>query len=328
MAADGGLSGCDYAGTVVKVGGHVTKPFKEGDRVAGVAHGANFSNANDGVFAEYAVVKGDLQVHIPASLSFESAATFPLGVSPSSSSELFIATNEAFQVSTVNQGLYQKALGLKLPTEPETSAEYVLIYGGSSATGSLAIQFAKLSGYRVITTSSAHNISFVESLGAEKAFDYKSPNCGKEINEYTKNSLKYAWDTISVESSAKICAEAIGSDVKGAKYGSIQPMKVSRDDVESKGTLMYTIFNEDFTKGGKTTPASPEDFESAKIIFGITEKLLAEGKLKPHPEHVGAEGLKGVLQGMLDLKNDKVSGKKLVYRVEETPAEEISQSFE
>ena len=75
------MSGCDYAGVVVKVGDQVTKSFKEGDRVAGVAHGANASNINDGVFAEYAVVKGDVQVHIPDSLSFESASTFPLGVS-------------------------------------------------------------------------------------------------------------------------------------------------------------------------------------------------------------------------------------------------------
>lgn len=81
MVADNGLSGCDYAGEVVQVGKDVTRAFKVGERIAGVAHGANFSNINDGVFAEYAVVKGDLQVHIPNSLSFESASTFPLGVS-------------------------------------------------------------------------------------------------------------------------------------------------------------------------------------------------------------------------------------------------------
>ncbi|ETN43650.1 uncharacterized protein HMPREF1541_02809 [Cyphellophora europaea CBS 101466] len=310
MASDGGLSGCDYAGVVVKVGDQVTKSFKEGDRVAGVAHGANASNINDGVFAEYAVVKGDVQVHIPDSLSFESASTFPLGV------------------STVNQGLYQKALGLNLPTNPTAKNEYVLIYGGSSATGSLAIQFAKLSGYKVITTCSPRNFSFVESLGAEKAFDYNSPTCGKDINAYTNNALQYAWDTISLEQSAKICAEALSSEPQDAKFGSILPVKLPRDDVKETVTLMYTIFNEEFVKGGRTTPASPDDFESAKNIFNITEKLLADSKLKPHPESVGSDGLKGVLQGMLDLKNDKVSGKKLVYRPEETPDTEASQSYE
>jgi NADPH:quinone reductase-like Zn-dependent oxidoreductase len=81
IAAEDGLSGCDYAGTVVQVGDKVTKKFQAGDRIAGVAHGANGSNKDDGAFAEYVVVKGDLQVKIPESLSFEKAATFPLGVS-------------------------------------------------------------------------------------------------------------------------------------------------------------------------------------------------------------------------------------------------------
>lgn len=82
---------------------------------------------------------------------------------------------------------------------------------------------------------------------------------------------------------------------------------------------MYTIFNEAFEKAGKTTPAVPEDFEFAKKIFSIAEKLLAEGKLKTHPEKVGSNGLEGVLQGFQDMKADKVSGQKLVYRVADTP---------
>jgi len=58
VAAENGLSGCDYSGIVEEVGSAVTKRFKKGDRVCGCAHGANFSNTEDGVFAEFAVVKG------------------------------------------------------------------------------------------------------------------------------------------------------------------------------------------------------------------------------------------------------------------------------
>lgn len=68
----------------------------------------------------------DLQMHMPDSLSFEKASTIPLGA------------------STVGQGLYQKALKLNLPTDPIKDKEFVLIYGGSTATGSLAVQYAKL----------------------------------------------------------------------------------------------------------------------------------------------------------------------------------------
>lgn len=49
-------------------------------------------------------------------------------------------------VSSIAQSLYL-TLGLPLPGSGEKLPEdptYILIYGGSSATGSLAIQFAKL----------------------------------------------------------------------------------------------------------------------------------------------------------------------------------------
>jgi NADPH-dependent curcumin reductase CurA len=36
------LLGCDAAGIVVEVGKNVTKKFKKGDRIAGVAHGGEF----------------------------------------------------------------------------------------------------------------------------------------------------------------------------------------------------------------------------------------------------------------------------------------------
>jgi NADPH:quinone reductase-like Zn-dependent oxidoreductase len=36
------LTGCDAAGVVVEVGKNVTKNFKKGDRVAGIAHGGMF----------------------------------------------------------------------------------------------------------------------------------------------------------------------------------------------------------------------------------------------------------------------------------------------
>jgi len=104
------LSGCDFSGTVVEVGDKVQKSFKPGDRIAGTAHGANASEKEDGTFAEYVMVKGDLMVKLPDSLKFEDAATFPLGV------------------GTVGQGLFQKAVKLNMPTEPHTGGEMIMIY--------------------------------------------------------------------------------------------------------------------------------------------------------------------------------------------------------
>jgi NADPH:quinone reductase-like Zn-dependent oxidoreductase len=160
----GGYEGCtvglDYAGTVVAAaaGGETKKTFKTGDRVCGPVHGCNSAHGEDGAFAEYIVVKTDLQMHVPEHMSFEDAATLGCGV------------------LTIGQGLYQS---LELPLPPlegrvEEVGKWILIYGGSSATGTLAIQFAKLSGYKVVTTCSRRNFDLVRGLGADVVLDYVS----------------------------------------------------------------------------------------------------------------------------------------------------------
>lgn len=125
-AKDGALVGCDYAGVVEEVGPAVTKAWKKGDRICGSAHGSNLVNEEDGCFSEYAVVKGDVQMRIPDGLAFEKAATISLAA------------------ITVGQGLYQKSLRLNLPINSLEGEEWVLIYGGGTSTGGLAIQYMKL----------------------------------------------------------------------------------------------------------------------------------------------------------------------------------------
>ena len=88
-------------------------------------------------------------------------------------------------ISTVGQGLYQS---LELPLPGSGKADIpLLIYGGSTATGSLAIQFAIHSGCEVITTCSPRNAPFVKSLGASEAFDYNDPECGKKVRRSIGN---------------------------------------------------------------------------------------------------------------------------------------------
>lgn len=47
----------------------------------------------------------------------------------------------------------------------------LFVYGGSSSVGQYAIQLAKLSGYKVITTASKRNHVLVKNLGADLVFD-------------------------------------------------------------------------------------------------------------------------------------------------------------
>ena len=102
---------------------------------------------------------------IPDSLSFEQASVLPL------------------PLSTAASGMFQQdGLGLALPTAaPAERPEAVLVWGGSTAVGSNAIQLARNAGYRVVATASPHNFDYLRSLGAAATIDRNSPAAVDEL---------------------------------------------------------------------------------------------------------------------------------------------------
>ncbi|KAF4625591.1 hypothetical protein G7Y89_g12576 [Cudoniella acicularis] len=298
------LLGCDAAGIVVEVGENVTKDFKPGDRVAGMAHGGNDVQPEDGTFANFILLKGDITIRIPDNISFEEASTLSGGI------------------ATVALCLYRD-LEYPLPTFPlakspaksNEDSHFLFIYGGSTATGTLAIQFAKLSGLTVITTASPHNFELLKKLGADHVFDYRDPQCGSKISSLTPNTLHHVLDTIATPTSAQICADALSSS-PGGLYVNLMDTPNPRQDVKSIFPLGYTVMGEEFVIEGVTWPASKEDFELTKKFISLTEKLLEAEVIKGHPVSLRVGGLDGVLGGMQELKEGKVSGVKLVYRVD------------
>jgi NADPH:quinone reductase-like Zn-dependent oxidoreductase len=171
-------------------------------------------------------------------------------------------------------------------------------------------------GWKAITTCSPRNFELVKSLGADEVFDYSDKECGTKIRESTSYKLKYAWDTISLPVSMQICAEALKSD-GDAHYGCLLKPDFPRKDVAITYTLAYKCFGETFHKRGTTFEAKDlqDEYEFAIKWATIFEKLLADGKVKVHPPKVMDGGLEKVLDGLDLLRNDKVSGQKLVYRV-------------
>ncbi|KAF0318033.1 hypothetical protein GQ607_014730 [Colletotrichum asianum] len=297
---DGCTIGSDFAGIVRKVGSEVTT-FKVGDRVAGWVHGGNIGSREDGSFADYVVAKPGIMLKIPAGMGFMEAATLGVGI------------------STVGLGLFQR-LGLSLPPNLTSRSLPLLIYGGSTATGTLAIQFAKLSGFKVMTTCSPHSFGMVHGLGAEAAFDYKSPNVGSDIRKFTQNRLYYAFDCISTDESARNCADALSDDTASKKpiYSALLYCAFPREDVCTKVTVAHTVFGKSFIKpelGPENFPANTGDYEYGKAFWEMTQELLTQSKLKSHPSDVRSGGLEGVLKGLEELKQGKASGKKLVYEL-------------
>ena len=143
VAAPGALLGCDYAGTVHATGTNYSKAWAVGDRICGFAHGGDVTQPENGAFAEFIVVKADVQMRIPGWMGDAEAATLGVGA------------------VTVGQGLFTGGWGLEMgrlisihagtvrgvgdeEQEGKEPLGTILIYGGSTATGTLGMQVAKL----------------------------------------------------------------------------------------------------------------------------------------------------------------------------------------
>lgn len=145
-------------------------------------------------------------------------------------------------------------------------------------------------------------------------FDYRSPTCAEDIKKATSSRLAYALDCIATSSSAAISSAAFGP--QGGKYTSLLRVeKLDRDDISNNFTLAYTALGERFTYGPNEFPPNKTDYDFAVKFAKLAGDLLAQGKYHVHPPDVREGGLEGVLSGLQDLREKKVSGKKLVYRV-------------
>ncbi|GIJ91176.1 hypothetical protein Asppvi_010141 [Aspergillus pseudoviridinutans] len=295
----GATLGCDFAGDVVAAGSDTNKlNFRIGDRVCGCVFGNNPNRLDNGAFAEYVAVSADLLFRVPENMSYNEAATLGVGL------------------VTVGMSLYH-CLKLPMEAEPAGKSPYVLVYGGSTATGTLAIQILTRSGYTPITTCSPHNFNLVKSLGAIAAFDYRSPTCGRQIRDYSSGTLCYALDCITDTRSMSVCYEAIGPS--GGRYLSLDPFPIrghTRRSVKPNWVLSLTMYNQPIPwKRPFKRDACPQDREFAKRWFQIAQKIIDAGGIRPHMSEVRVGGWNAVPEGLALLQRGEVSGKKLVYEV-------------
>ncbi|KAI1077855.1 enoyl reductase [Whalleya microplaca] len=289
----GATIGCEFAGDIVKVGTSVkNSQLKVGVAVFGCVCGNNPNRPDNGAFADYVAVAGGLVYLLPPHLSYQHGAT--LGAA----------------LPTVGMALYQKwhlapplppsAIGT--PENPEVN-RYVLVYGGSTACGAMALQMIRKSG-------------LVPALGAQEAFDYHSPSCGDDIRCYTADALAYVFDCITDISSMRICYAAMGR--AGGKYMGLNPIPVrahTRRDIKPDYILVYTMFGKEVSWPRPfARPARRKDRAFAESWYQATQTLVdTPGEIHPHPLEQGPDNLQGVIKGLDRMRKGDVSGVKLVY---------------
>ena len=175
------ISGCDVAGVVEQAGTEVAN-LAVGDRVY-VSPGLSCWQCNwcrsgrdnlcasfkilgaqvDGGYAELVKAPGGDAIPMPASLTFEQAAAFPL-VS-------LTAWHMLFTLGELRPG------------------ETVLVMGAGSGVGSIALQIARLAGARIITTVGAdEKIPKARALGADDVINHTKEDIPQRIKDLTGGS--------------------------------------------------------------------------------------------------------------------------------------------
>ncbi|MEU1369779.1 NADP-dependent oxidoreductase [Streptomyces sp. NPDC005803] len=144
--------GNDLAGTVVQVGGSVTR-FAVGDEVY-----ARPDKDSIGTFAELIAVHQDDLAPKPATLTMTEAASLPL------------------VALTAWQALVERA-----HVQP---GQKVLIHAGAGGLGSIAVQLAKALGAHVATTVSTAKVDLAKDLGADIVVDYRTQDFEEILDGY------------------------------------------------------------------------------------------------------------------------------------------------
>lgn len=129
----GARIGCELYGEVMAIGpqAQTRRPdIQSGDRVCGAVHGANPIDQDSGSFCEYLAVPADLVIRLPDG--------YPAPAASSLGGTSLCTLALALWGSLNLEGTPDR------PLESSRPSPYVLVYGGSTATGTMALQLLRL----------------------------------------------------------------------------------------------------------------------------------------------------------------------------------------
>jgi putative PIG3 family NAD(P)H quinone oxidoreductase len=236
------LPGLEVAGTVVAVGPGAAR-HKLGDKVMSLVAG--------GGYAQYCIAQDAQAIPVPPALSMPEAGAIP--------ETLMTVWHNVFERGALKAG------------------ETLLVHGGSSGIGTMAIQLAKAFGSRVIfTVGSQDKADACLRLGADRAINYKTEDFVAEVRKATSDA------------GANVILDMVGGDYIDRNY----------DAAAVEGRIVQIAFlsgtpkaNVNFARlmvkrlhhtGSTLRPRSNAD--KAAMVAAIEAKvmpLLREGRVKP-----------------------------------------------
>jgi len=222
------LPGLEVAGEVVALGEGVTK-HKPGDKVMSLVAG--------GGYAQYCIAQGLQAMAVPQALSMTEAGAIP--------ETLMTVWHNVFERGALQPG------------------ETLLIHGGSSGIGTMAIQLAKAFGSKVIVTvGSQDKADACLKLGADAAINYKTQDFVAEVKAATSGA------------GANVILDMVGGDYIERNYEAGGP----KANVNFVKLMIKRLHH----TGSTLRPRSNAD--KAAMVAAIEARvmpLLREGKVKP-----------------------------------------------
>jgi len=235
------IPGLEIAG-VVAVCGPGARRWKPGDQVTALVSG--------GGYAQYCVAHETHALPIPSDLTATEAAAIP--------ETFFTVWHNVFERGDLKAG------------------ETLLVHGGSSGIGTVAIQLAKAFGARVITTAgSAEKCDACRRLGADVAINYKT----EDFVSLTKSATGGA--------GAEVILDMVGGDYIERNYeaaaveGRIVQIAFQgspRANVDFRRIMLKRLHHTGSTLRSRSVP---DKAAIAQAVERNVWPLIATGKVRP-----------------------------------------------
>jgi putative PIG3 family NAD(P)H quinone oxidoreductase len=235
------LPGLEISGEVVAVGAGTSK-HKLGDKVMSLVAG--------GGYAQYCIAQDAQAISVPAGLSMQEAGAIP--------ETLMTVWHNVFERGALKPG------------------ETLLVHGGSSGIGTMAIQLAKALGSKVIVTVGGQDkVDACLKLGADRAINYKTEDFVAEVKTATGGA------------GANVILDMVGGDYIDRNYdaaavdGRIVQI-ATLGGVKATVNIAKVMVKRLHHTGSTLRPRTNAD--KAAMVAAIEAKvmpLLREGKVKP-----------------------------------------------